>query len=161
MVTAIYPGTFDPVTNGHADIAKRAARLFDRVIVAIAESESKQTLFSLEERVVLVSNVLSDLENIEVIAFNSLVTDLARDKQADVIVRGIRTVSDFDYESQMVGMNRQLNADVETIFLTPAESLTSITSSLVREISSFGGDVSQFVHPSVSIALKEKKATHE
>jgi len=161
MVTAVYPGTFDPVTNGHVDIANRAAKLFDKVIIAVADSESKQTLFTVEERVVLASNVLSDLKNIEVVSFNSLVTDFANEKGAKVIVRGIRDNSDFHYESQMAGMNRQLISDIETVFLTPSENLSCITSSLVREISSFDGNVSEFVHPSVSIALKEKKATHE
>jgi len=156
MVAAIYPGTFDPITNGHADIAARAASMFEKVIVAVAESESKKTLFTAAERVALASNVLSDIKNIEVISFNSLITDLARDKGAKVIVRGIRAVSDFDYEFQMAGMNRQLISDIETVFLTPAENLSVITSSLVREISSFNGDVSKFVHPSVLVSLKEK-----
>jgi pantetheine-phosphate adenylyltransferase len=155
MVTAIYPGTFDPITNGHADIAERAASMFDKVIIAVADSKSKKTLFPIDERVVLASNVLSDINNVEVVSFNSLITDLAKEKEAKVIVRGIRAVSDFDYEFQMAGMNRQLTSDIETVFLTPAENLSSITSSLVREISSFGGDVSKFVHPSVLIALKE------
>jgi pantetheine-phosphate adenylyltransferase len=155
MVTAIYPGTFDPITNGHADIAERAAGMFEKVIVAVADSKSKKTLFPANERVVLASNVLSGLDNVEVVSFNSLVTDLAKEKKAKVIIRGIRAVSDFDYEFQMAGMNRQLTSDVETVFLTPAENLSSITSSLVREISSFGGDVSKFVHPSTAIALKE------
>lgn len=156
MVTAIYPGTFDPITNGHADLAVRAASMFEHVIVAVADSKSKKTLFTVDERVALASNVLSDIKNIEVVPFNSLVTDLARDKKAKVIVRGIRAVSDFDYEFQMAGMNRQLISDIETVFLTPAENLSFITSSLVREISSFHGDVSQFVHESVLAALKNK-----
>ncbi len=160
MVTAIYPGTFDPITNGHADIAQRAASMFEKVIVAVADSESKQTLFTVNERVALISSVLSDVKNIEVILFNALVTDFAHEKNAKVIVRGIRSVSDFDYEFQMVGMNRQLLPDIETVFLTPAENLSFITSSLVREISSFNGDVSKFVHKSVLVALQEKKATH-
>jgi pantetheine-phosphate adenylyltransferase len=155
MVTAIYPGTFDPITNGHADIAERAAGMFEKVIVAVADSKSKKTLFPVDERVVLASNVLSGIKNVEVVSFHSLVTDFAKDKNAKVIIRGIRAVSDFDYEFQMAGMNRQLTSEVETVFLTPAENLSSITSSLVREISSFGGDVSKFVHPSVLIALKE------
>lgn len=161
MVTAIYPGTFDPITNGHVDITKRAARMFDKVIFAVAESESKNTLFSNKERLVLASNVLSEIDNIEVLPFNALVTDFAKENNATVIVRGIRAVSDFDYEFQMAGMNRQLTPEVETIFLAPEDNLSSISSSLVREISSFGGDVSKFVHASVLIALKEKKATHE
>lgn len=155
MVTAIYPGTFDPITNGHADIAERAANMFEKVIIAVADSNSKKTLFPVEERVVLASNVLSGSKNIEVISFNSLVTDFAKVNDASVIVRGIRAVSDFDYEFQMAGMNRQLTPEVETVFLAPAENLSFISSSLVREISSFGGDVSKFVHPSVLIALKE------
>ena len=161
MVTAIYPGTFDPITNGHVDIAERAARMFDKVIFAVAESESKKTLFSSKERIVLASNVLSEIENIEVLPFHSLVTDFAKESNASVIVRGIRAVSDFDYEFQMAGMNRKLTPDVETIFLAPDDHLSSISSSLVREISSFGGNVNEFVHASVSIALKEKNATHE
>ena len=161
MVTAVYPGTFDPRTNGHADIATRAAAMFDDVIVAVADSASKKTLLSLDERIVLASNVLADISNIKVKSFNSLVTDFAKDKNAKVIVRGVRSAHDFDYEFQMAGMNRQLTPDIETIFLKPSENLSFITSSLVREISSFGGDVSQFVHPSVAIALKEKKASHE
>lgn len=161
MVTAIYPGTFDPITNGHADIAERAAGMFDKVIIAIANSESKKTLFSIDERVELARHVLSEIKSIEVVSFNSLVTDLAKEKKAKVIIRGIRAVSDFDYEFQMAGMNRQLLSDIETVFLTPAEKLSFISSSLVREISSFNGDVSQFVHTSVVSALKQKKATHE
>jgi pantetheine-phosphate adenylyltransferase len=156
MVTAIYPGTFDPITNGHADIAERAASMFDKVIVAIANSKSKKTLFSIDERVELARDVLSEIKNVEVVSFNSLVTDLAKEKKAKVIIRGIRAVSDFDYEFQMAGMNRQLLSDIETVFLTPAEKLNFISSSLVREISSFNGNVSQFVHTSVVSALKEK-----
>jgi pantetheine-phosphate adenylyltransferase len=156
MVTAIYPGTFDPITNGHIDIAERAASMFEKVIVAVADSKSKQTLFSIDERVDLARNILSDIQNIEVISFNSLITDLARENNAKVIVRGIRAVSDFDYEFQMAGMNRQLISDIETIFLTPAANLSFITSSLVREISSFKGDVSKFVPASIVSALKTK-----
>jgi pantetheine-phosphate adenylyltransferase len=156
MVTAIYPGTFDPITQGHVDIAQRAALMFDKLIFAVAESKRKNTLFSNKERLVLASNVLSEIENVEVLPFHSLVTDFAKEKGATVIVRGIRAVADFDYEFQMAGMNRQLAPEVETIFLSPDENLSSISSSLVKEISSFGGDVSKFVHPSVLIALKEK-----
>jgi len=156
MVTAIYPGTFDPITNGHADIAVRAAKLFEKVIVAVADSTSKQTMFTIDERISLANSVLSDLDNVEVISFDALVTDLAREKSANVIVRGIRAVSDFDYEFQMAGMNRQLYSEIETVFLTPAENLSYTTSSLVREIASLNGDVSPFVHESVVAALKEK-----
>lgn len=156
MVTAIYPGTFDPITNGHADLAERASNMFDKVIIAVADSKSKKTLFTVEERVALASHVLSEIKNVEVVSFNSLVTDLAKDKQANVIIRGIRAVSDFDYEFQMAGMNRQLLSNIETVFLTPAEKLSFISSSLVREISSYEGDVSQFVHEAVVSALKEK-----
>lgn len=156
MVTAIYPGTFDPITNGHADIAIRAAKLFEKVIIAVADSKSKQTLFSIDERVALANNVMSDLDNVDVISFNGLVTALAREQNAKVIVRGIRAVSDFDYEFQMAGMNRQLCTETETVFLTPSENLGYTTSSLVREIASLNGDVSLFVHESVVAALKEK-----
>ncbi len=156
MVTAIYPGTFDPITKGHADITRRAANLFDKVIIAVADTTSKNTLFTIDERVDLASKVLSDIKNVEVIPFRALATDLAREKNASVIVRGIRAVSDFDYEFQMAGMNRQLNSDIETVFLTPAENLACTTSSLVREIASLNGDVSLFVDSLVVAALKDK-----
>ena len=156
MVTAIYPGTFDPITKGHADITRRAAKLFDKVIIAVADTTSKNTLFTIDERVELASKVLADIKNIEVIPFRALATDLAREKNASVIVRGIRAVSDFDYEFQMAGMNRQLNPDIETVFLTPAENLACTTSSLVREIASLDGDVGIFVDPIVVAALKDK-----
>lgn len=156
MAIAIYPGTFDPITNGHTDITQRAARLFERVIVAIADSTSKQVVFSTEVRVTLAETVLSDIDNVEVCSFNKLVTELARDENASVIIRGLRAVSDFDYEFQMAGMNRQLFPGAETVFLTPAENLTFISSSLVREISSLGGDVSKFVHEDVLQALKDQ-----
>ncbi len=153
---ALYPGTFDPITNGHTDITQRAAKLFDRVIVAVADSTSKQAVFSTEERVSLAKKVLQGIDNVEVCSFNKLVTDLARDEKANVIIRGLRAVSDFDYEFQMAGMNRQLFADAETVFLTPAEHLNFISSSLIREIASLGGDVSKFVHVEVLQALKDR-----
>ena len=156
MVTAIYPGTFDPITKGHVDITRRAANLFNKVIIAVADTTSKNTLFTIDERVELASKVLSDKKNVEVIAFRALATDLARELNASVIVRGIRAVSDFDYEFQMAGMNRQLNPDIETVFLTPAENLACTTSSLVREIASLNGDVSLFVDSLVVAALKDK-----
>ena len=156
MVTAIYPGTFDPITKGHADITRRAAKLFDEVIIAVADTTSKKTLFTIEERVEFARDVLSDTKNVQVIPFRALATDLAREKRASVIVRGIRAVSDFDYEFQMAGMNRQLNSGIETVFLTPAENLACTTSSLVREIASLHGDVSLFVDSIVVTALKNK-----
>ena len=153
---ALYPGTFDPITNGHTDITQRAARLFDRVIVAVADSTSKQAVFSTDERVSLAKKALQGIDNAEVCSFNKLVTDLARDEKANVIIRGLRAVSDFDYEFQMAGMNRQLFADAETVFLTPAEHLNFISSSLVREIASLGGDVGKFVHAEVLQALNNR-----
>ena len=155
-ITAIYPGTFDPITNGHTDITQRAARLFDRVIVAVADDTTNQAVFSTEERVAFAEKVLQDTANVKVCSFNRLVTDLAREENANVIIRGLRAVSDFDYEFQMAGMNRQLFAGAETVFLTPAEHLNFISSSLVREVASLGGDVSKFVHPEVLQALKDR-----
>ncbi len=159
MITAIYPGTFDPITKGHADITQRAANLFDKVIVAVADTGNKKTLFTVNERVRLAAGILTTFKNVAVIPFNTLATDFARKKNARVIVRGIRAVSDFDYEFQMAGMNRQLNADIETVFLTPAENLACTSSSLVREVASLNGDVSLFVEPIVVAALKEKFST--
>ena len=152
-ITAIYPGTFDPITNGHSDLVMRAARLFDKVIFAIAESPRKATLFPVEERIRLAQVALADIKTVEVCKFNSLVTRLAREKKAQIIIRGLRAVSDFDYEFQMAGMNRLLYAGAETVFMTPAENLGFISSSLVREIASLGGDVSPFVHVEVLKAL--------
>ena len=156
MTTAIYPGTFDPVTKGHEDITLRASNLFDKVIVAVADTSSKKTLFTIDERVAMTASVLSHISNVEVISFRALVTDVAREKNVSVIVRGVRAVSDFDYEFQMAGMNRQLNADVETVFLAPSENLACTSSSLVREIASLKGDVSLFVDDVVAVALKQK-----
>lgn len=157
-ITAIYPGTFDPITNGHSDLVLRASRLFDRLIFAIADIDStrKKTLFSTGERLELAKLVLGDIKNVEVCSFDCLVTQLAREKQAQVIIRGLRAVSDFDYEFQMAGMNRQLYDQVETVFMTPAENLGFISSTLVREIISLGGDVTPFVHERVMQALQKK-----
>lgn len=154
MVTAIYPGTFDPFTKGHLDIVTRASRLFDNVLLAVAESTSKKTMFDIYERVALAKEVLADIDNVEVISFNGLIMDLAREKNAKVIIRGLRAVSDVDYELQMAIMNRNIMPDVETVFLTPNEKLSYISSSLVREIAALKGDVSAFVHEPVAIALK-------
>jgi len=153
-VTAIYPGTFDPITNGHTDIVMRATCLFDNVIVAVAGSTSKKTVFSLDERVKMASKVLGEIENVEVSCFEGLVTEFAKSRDAGVIIRGLRAVSDFEYEFQMASMNRQLYDKTETAFLTPAEQFSYISSSLVREVASLGGDVSPFVHKDVMQALK-------
>ena len=155
-ITAIYPGTFDPVTNGHSDLVMRATKLFDHVVVAIAKSTRKSVLFSQEERITLAQSALAGINNVEVCGFDTLVTEFARQKNAKVIIRGLRAVSDFDYEFQMAGMNRQIYEDAETVFMTPAEHLSYISSSLVKEIASLNGDVTRFVHPDVLKALKEK-----
>ena len=153
---ALYPGTFDPITKGHADIARRAAKLFDKVIVAVANNTGKKTLFSLDERMAMSAAVLGKHAGLEVRPFDCLVTTLAEEQGAKVIIRGIRAVSDFDYEFQMAGMNRQLSQKVETVFLTPTESLAFISSSLVCEIASYQGDVSRFVDELVQTALRQK-----
>ncbi|PHS22554.1 MAG: pantetheine-phosphate adenylyltransferase [Methylophaga sp.] len=154
--TVIYPGTFDPITNGHIDLVHRASKLFDRVIVAIAINPSKAPTFSLEERVTLAEQTLAGLNNVEVCGFEGLLIDVAKQKDANVILRGLRAVSDFEHEFQLAGMNRKMNPEIETLFLTPAEQYTYISSSLVREIASLGGDVSEFVAPCVMAALKAK-----
>ena len=156
MVTAIYPGTFDPITNGHIDIAQRAAKLFDEVIIAVAERKAEKTLFTKDERLFFVNNLFSNIGNIKSISFDGLVTDLAREKSAKILVRGVRTILDFDYEFKMAGMNKKLYTDIETVFLTPTENFNYISSSLVREIAALGGDVSLFVPQSIQLALKEK-----
>lgn len=156
MVTAIYPGTFDPITNGHSDLIERAARRFDRVVVAIARHSPKTPIFSLEERVGLASEVLRNIDNVRVLGFEGLLVHCAQQVGASVILRGLRAVSDFEYEFQLAAMNRRLAPDIETMFLTPAERYTFISSSLVRELATLGGDVSDFVHVSVYAALKEK-----
>ena len=155
-VTAIYPGTFDPLTNGHTDLIQRAAKMFDSVIVAIAHNPSKKPCFSLDERVALANSLLSELTNVTVIGFSGLLADLARERQANVLIRGIRAVSDFDYEFQLANMNRRLNPDLESVFLTPSEKNSFISSTLVKEVARHKGDVSEFVSPIVVKALKEK-----
>jgi pantetheine-phosphate adenylyltransferase len=156
MPIAVYPGTFDPITNGHSDLVARAARLFEKVIVAIAVNPGKNPAFALEQRVKLSQEILSGLENVEVCAFDTLLVDFVRQQNAKVILRGLRAVSDFDYEFQLAGMNRRLAPTVETLFLTPAEQFAFISSGLVREIAALGGDVSEFVHPLVKAALKKR-----
>lgn len=155
-LTAIYPGTFDPITNGHTDIVERATRMFDLVIVAIAGSTGKTPTFSTAQRVVLAREALAGISNVEVASFTGLMTVYAKQRGARVIVRGLRAVSDFEYEFQMASMNRQLYGQAETVFLTPAEHLSYISSSLVREIATLGGDVTRFVHSAVNTALHEK-----
>ena len=152
----IYPGTFDPITNGHVDLVERAARLFDKVVVAIAFSQKKTPLFSLEERVALARGALAGIGNVEVTGFSNLLTDFARSQNAHCVLRGLRAVADFEYEFQLANMNRALYPEFESVFLTPSEHLSYISSSLVREIASLSGDVSPFVPPAVASALAAK-----
>lgn len=152
----VYPGTFDPITNGHVDLVERAAHLFDQVIVSIAQSQKKNPLFTLEERVELCSQVLSHIPNVEVCGFDCLLKDLVEEKRAYGVVRGLRAVSDFEYEFQLANMNRALAPSMESLFLTPAEHLSYISSTLVREIALLGGDVTKFVPKIVKDALQEK-----
>lgn len=155
-LTAVYPGTFDPITSGHSDLVRRASKMFDKVIVAVADSTGKGPTFSLEHRIDLAKQVLSQLHNVEVIGFNILLADFVQNVDAKVILRGLRAVSDFEYEFQLASMNRRLIPEVETLFLTPAEQYSFISSSLVKEISKLNGNVGDFVHPIVENALKEK-----
>jgi pantetheine-phosphate adenylyltransferase len=159
-VGAVYPGTFNPLTRGHEDLVRRAAKLFDRVVVAIAESPGKSPLFSLAERVELARAVLSDLPSVSVTGYDGLTVDFARANGLGVILRGLRAVSDFEYEFQLATMNRHLTDEVETVFLTPTENYTFVSSSLVREIAELGGDISAFVHPKVAAALESKFGGH-
>ncbi len=152
-ITAVYPGTFDPVTNGHSDLVHRAARIFDHVVLAIADNPEKLPLFSLQERIELARIVLVDSDKIEVVGFSGLLIDFARECKAGVILRGLRAVSDFEYEFQLASMNRKLDSEIETVFLTPSENHTFVSASLVKEIARYGGDVSQFVHKNVHSAL--------
>ena len=157
MASILYPGTFDPITNGHADIVRRAARMFDKVVVAIAANPGKTPAFPLETRVRLAQEVLADVKNLEVTGFKELTVEFARKHKLQAVLRGLRAVSDFEFEFQLAAMNRHLGPEVETIFMTPAEQFTFISSSLVREIATLGGDVSQFVHPAVETELKKLK----
>jgi pantetheine-phosphate adenylyltransferase len=153
---ALYAGTFDPVTNGHSDLVRRATRVFDRVIVAVAANPAKKLLFNLAERVELARTVLSEVPNVEVIGFDNLLIECVRQHKARVILRGLRAVSDFEYEFQLAGMNRRLDPDIETVFMTPSEREMFVSASLVKEIAGLGGDVSPFVHPIVMQALRAK-----
>jgi len=152
----IYPGTFDPLTLGHEDLVRRAARLFDEVVVAVADSQGKRPCFTPDERVTIAREVLAPYKNVSVMRFSGLLIDFAKSQGANVIMRGLRAVSDFEYEFQLAGMNRNLHPDIETLFLTPAERYLFISATLVREIAMLGGDVSKFVHPAVIGHLKLK-----
>jgi len=153
---AVYPGTFDPFTRGHEDLVRRAARLFAHVVVGIAESHSKRPIFPLNERVEMATELCKDMPNVKIVGFDGLLMDFLRARNARVILRGLRAVSDFEYEFQMAGMNRSLHPDIETLFLTPGEQYMFISATMVREIASLGGDVSKFVHPLVAEKLIEK-----
>ena len=159
MIRAIYPGTFDPLTRGHEDLVRRASTLFDTVILGVADSRSKKPFFTLDERLDMARQVLGDLRNVEIVGFTGLLIDFARQHNARVVVRGLRAVSDFEYEFQLAGMNRNLNPDMETVFLTPSEQHMFISATLVREIAMFGGDVSKFVHPIVRAKLAARVKT--
>lgn len=156
MIRAVYPGTFDPITRGHEDLVARAAKLFGEVIVAVAHSQPKRPFFTLEERVGLARDVLSDYKNVKVVGFGGLLSEFLTAQDASVILRGLRAVSDFEYEFQMAGMNRKLNPGVETMFLTPSDKYLFISATIVREIAVLGGDVSDFVHPLTAKALLGK-----
>lgn len=153
---AIYPGTFDPITNGHADLIERAANLFSEIVVGVAASPSKKPMFSLEQRVELARSVTQGLPNVTVVGFSGLLVDFAKQQQATVLIRGLRAVSDFEYEFQLANMNRRLYPKLESVFLTPAEENSFISSTLVKEVALHHGDVSQFTAPEVTIALNTK-----
>jgi pantetheine-phosphate adenylyltransferase len=159
MIRAVYPGTFDPLTRGHEDLVRRASRLYDSVILGVADSRAKRTFFTLHERVEMAREVLGELSNVEVAGFSGLLIDFVREHDARVVLRGLRAVSDFEYEFQLAGMNRSLYPDFETMFLTPSEQHMFISATLVREIALLGGDVAKFVHPLVRARLAAKVAS--
>lgn len=156
MNRVLYPGTFDPITRGHTDLVERAARIFDEVIIAVAANPKKQPLFSLQERVELAEKVTEHLPNVKVYGFNNLLAHFVKEVEANILMRGLRAVSDFEYEFQLANMNRKLAPDVESIFLTPSEKYSFISSTLVREIAALDGDITEFVHPVVSQALQQR-----
>ena len=156
MIRAVYPGTFDPLTRGHEDLVRRASRLFDSLILAIADSRAKKPFFTLSERIDMSREVLKDVKNLTITGFTGLLTDFVQAQKASVVLRGLRAVSDFEYEFQLAGMNRDLNPEMETVFLTPGEQHMFISATLVREIATLGGDVSKFVHPLVRERLAAK-----
>jgi pantetheine-phosphate adenylyltransferase len=156
MLTIVYPGTFDPFTRGHEDLARRASRLFGRVVVAVAAGEAKRPMFTLDERVAMAKEVLAGASNVEVVGFSTLLMKFVHEQGARAVLRGLRAVSDFEYEFQMAGMNRRLWPEVETLFLTPSEQYMFVSATIVREIARFGGDVGDFVHPAVAARLRAK-----
>jgi len=156
---AVYPGTFDPITNGHQDLVRRAASIFERVVVAIAANPNKAPMFTLEKRIDLARHVLADLPNVEVTGFSGLTVEFAREHSLQVVVRGLRAISDFEFEFQLANMNRHLSNEIETVFLTPQEQFTFISSTLVREIAVLGGNVKEFVHPYVAEELRKQRRT--
>ncbi len=161
MIKAIYPGTFDPLTRGHEDLVRRASTLFDTLILAVADSKAKRTFFTMDERVEMAREVLGGLKNVQVVGFSGLLIEFVRQHGARVVLRGLRAVSDFEYEFQLAGMNRSLYPDFETIFLTPSEQHMFISATLVREIAALGGDVSKFVDPRVEARLKRRAAAQK
>jgi pantetheine-phosphate adenylyltransferase len=156
MIRAVYPGTFDPLTRGHEDLVRRASTLFDVLVLGVAHSRAKRTYFTLAERVAIAREVLGNVKNLEVVGFDGLLIDFVRQQRARVVLRGLRAVSDFEYEFQLAGMNRSLYPDLETVFLTPSEQHMFISATLVREIATLGGDVSKFVDPRVVARFKKK-----
>ena len=156
MTRAIYPGSFDPLTRGHEDLVRRAAGLFDSLVVAVADSRGKNPIFSADERLTIARETLAQHANVEIVGFSGLLVNFVRQQKADVVIRGLRAVSDFEYEFQMAGMNRHLMPEVETIFMTPTDKYQFISGTLVREIALLGGDVSKFVAPSVQEWLRKK-----
>jgi len=159
MIKAVYPGTFDPLTRGHEDLVRRAATLFDSIVLAVAQAQAKRPFFTLEERIAMAREVLADVPNLQVVGFSGLLTDFVRKQGSRVVLRGLRAVSDFEYEFQLAGMNRNLYPGMETVFLTPSEQHMFISATLVREIATLGGDVSEFVHPTVARRLKERSTS--
>ena len=157
MIKAVYPGTFDPLTRGHEEIVRRASRLFDSLILGVAASDAKKTYFMLDERIEIAREVLGDVKNLQVVGFSGLLIDFVRQQGARVVLRGLRAVSDFEYEFQLAGMNRSLYPDLETLFMTPSEQHMFISATLVREIAVLGGDISKFVDPRVAARFKAKR----
>ena len=157
MIKGVYPGTFDPLTRGHEEIVRRASQLFDSLILGVAASDAKKTYFTLDERIEIAREVLGDVRNVQVVGFSGLLIDFVRKQGARVVLRGLRAVSDFEYEFQLAGMNRSLYPDLETLFMTPSEQHMFISATLVREIATLGGDISKFVHPRVAARFKAKR----